>query len=36
MITSYYRGRGLEPSGVPQPSTVEELELQALTTALDK
>ncbi|HET7047785.1 MAG TPA: aldehyde ferredoxin oxidoreductase family protein [Solirubrobacteraceae bacterium] len=36
MISSYYRGRGLEPSGVPQPSTVEELELQALTTDLDK
>ncbi|MGZ4267115.1 MAG: aldehyde ferredoxin oxidoreductase family protein [Solirubrobacteraceae bacterium] len=36
MISSYYRGRGLEPSGVPQPSTVEELELQALTGSLDK
>ena len=36
MISSYYRGRGLEPSGVPRPSTVEELELQALTTDLDK
>src|SRR6201995_2364292 len=30
MISSYYRGRGLEPSGVPQPSTVEQLELQEL------
>ena len=30
MISSYYRGRGLEPSGVPEPSTVERLELQAL------
>jgi len=36
MISSYYRGRGLEPTGVPRPSTVEELELQALTTDLDK
>ena len=36
MISSYYRGRGLKPSGVPQPSTVEELELQALTGSLDK
>ena len=35
MISSYYRGRGLEPSGMPQPSTVEELELQALTAHLD-
>ena len=35
MISSYYRGRGLEPSGMPQPSTVEELELQTLTAPLD-
>jgi aldehyde:ferredoxin oxidoreductase len=35
MISSYYRGRGLEPSGTPQPSTVKELELQALTAHLD-
>ena len=35
MISSYYRGRGLEPSGMPQPSTVEELELQTLTAHLD-
>ena len=35
MISSYYRGRGLEPSGMPQPSTVKELELQALTAHLD-
>jgi aldehyde:ferredoxin oxidoreductase len=33
MISSYYRWRGLEPSGVPRPSTVDELELHAL---LDK
>jgi aldehyde:ferredoxin oxidoreductase len=36
MISSYYRGRGLEPSGVPRPSTVDELELHALTGDLDK
>jgi aldehyde:ferredoxin oxidoreductase len=35
MISSYYRGRGLEPSGTPRPSTVEELELQALAAHLD-
>jgi aldehyde:ferredoxin oxidoreductase len=35
MISSYYRGRGLQPSGTPQPSTVEELELHALTAHLD-
>jgi aldehyde:ferredoxin oxidoreductase len=36
MIDSYYRDRGLEPTGVPNPSTVRELELQALAPNLDK
>jgi aldehyde:ferredoxin oxidoreductase len=30
MISLYYRDRGLEPSGVPTPSTVAELQLQSL------
>jgi aldehyde:ferredoxin oxidoreductase len=30
MISSYYRGRGLEPTGIPSPSTLSELELQTL------
>jgi aldehyde:ferredoxin oxidoreductase len=34
MINSYYRDRGLEPTGVPNPSTVSELELQALGSTL--
>jgi aldehyde:ferredoxin oxidoreductase len=36
MISSYYRGRGLEPNGMPRPSTVDELELNGLTGDLDK
>jgi aldehyde:ferredoxin oxidoreductase len=36
MIDSYYRDRGLEPTGVPNPSTVRELELQALAPNLAK
>jgi aldehyde:ferredoxin oxidoreductase len=36
MISSYYRGRGLEPTGVPQPATVDKLELRALAGDLDK
>jgi aldehyde:ferredoxin oxidoreductase len=30
MISSYYRGRGLEPTGEPSSSTVRQLELEAL------
>jgi aldehyde:ferredoxin oxidoreductase len=30
MIDSYYRGRGLEPSGMPAPDTMSELELERL------
>ncbi|MBV8220203.1 MAG: hypothetical protein JO325_17180, partial [Solirubrobacterales bacterium] len=30
MIDSYYRRRGLEPTGVPTPETVSELELEWL------
>jgi aldehyde:ferredoxin oxidoreductase len=30
MISSYYRGRGLEETGVPTPGTVAELQLQGL------
>jgi aldehyde:ferredoxin oxidoreductase len=34
MINSYYRGRGLEPSGAPSPSTITQLELQTLGASL--
>jgi aldehyde:ferredoxin oxidoreductase len=30
MIDSYYRGRGLEPTGIPTPETLSELELEPL------
>jgi aldehyde:ferredoxin oxidoreductase len=30
MISSYYRGRGLEPTGVPTPGTVRDLDLDEL------
>ncbi len=36
MINSYYRDRGLEPTGVPTRATVRELELQALGADLDE
>ncbi len=31
MIDSYYRGRGLEQSGMPSPGTLEELRLESLS-----
>jgi aldehyde:ferredoxin oxidoreductase len=31
MISSYYRGRGLEQTGVPNPETLRELSLDGLT-----
>jgi aldehyde:ferredoxin oxidoreductase len=31
MINAYYRGRGLEPTGVPQPGTLRELDLEELS-----
>jgi aldehyde:ferredoxin oxidoreductase len=33
MIDSYYRGRGLGPTGIPTPHTLSELELEHLLTA---
>jgi aldehyde:ferredoxin oxidoreductase len=36
MINSYYRGRGLEPTGVPMTETLGELDLSALGPNLDK
>jgi aldehyde:ferredoxin oxidoreductase len=33
MIDSYYRGRGLEPTGVPGPDTLSELELHTLVNS---
>ncbi len=31
MINAYYRGRGLEPTGVPEPGTLRELDLEHLS-----
>ena len=30
MISSYYRGRGLEPTGLPRSETLDELDLVGL------
>jgi len=33
MISSYYRGRGLDATGVPSPATIDELSLHGLADA---
>ncbi|MGH2885454.1 MAG: aldehyde ferredoxin oxidoreductase C-terminal domain-containing protein, partial [Solirubrobacteraceae bacterium] len=35
MISAYYRGRGLEETGIPSPGTVQELELEELLPEIE-